>query len=102
MAVNNALLVAAAAIVAGALWLYRINTLMKVVPKDVAEYSPHRWTKKEVQDTYAQMSKKPLDFTKLLPPKLERRYVVVGGSGMLQPPSFILPAFPTTGADPAF
>lgn len=94
MAVNNALLVAAAAIVAGALWLYRINMLMKVVPKEVAEYSPHRWTTEEIQETYAHTSKEPLDFTKLLPPKLERRYVVVGGSGMLPPPSFADPSFP--------
>ena len=90
MAANNALLVAAAAIVTGALWLYRINMLMKVVPTAIAEYSPHRWTKEEVKETYAQLSKEPLDFTKLLPPKLERRYVVVGGSGMLQLPSFLI------------
>jgi hypothetical protein len=62
-------------------WLVRINMAMRSVPEGVREASPRRWTKQELRDTYERVKQKPLDFVKLLPPRLDRRYVVVGGSG---------------------
>jgi hypothetical protein len=62
-------------------WLVRINVAMLTVPEGAREASPRRWTKQELHDTYERVKQKPLDFVKLLPPRLDRRYVVVGGSG---------------------
>ncbi len=82
MALDNIVLMGIAAIsLVGTLWLYRLNRIMQATPKSVLDYSPHRWTKEEIQATYDRLAKSPLDFTKVLPPKLERRYVVIGGSG---------------------
>ena len=64
-------------------WLYRIDQAMKAVPKETAQAAPHRWTTQEIQETYDRMKKKPSDFAKHLPPRLDRRYVVFGGAGML-------------------
>lgn len=67
-------------------WLYRINSAMESVPEEAAKFSPRRWTKQQVRDTYEQLKQKPFDFVKKLPPRLDRRYVVVGGSGEPIPP----------------
>ncbi|GAB1310897.1 3-beta hydroxysteroid dehydrogenase/isomerase domain-containing protein [Madurella fahalii] len=64
-------------------WLYRINCAFKAVPEEVARASPRRWTKDEIRETYERLKRKPLDFLKETPPCLERRYVVVGGSGLV-------------------
>ncbi|KAL2146862.1 hypothetical protein VTI28DRAFT_1965 [Corynascus sepedonium] len=56
---------------------------MKSVPEDARRASPNRWTKDQLRSTYERVKQKPIDFTKLLPPRLERRYVVVGGSGLV-------------------
>ena len=66
---------------AALLYLYKINASMRSVPAEIAQLSPHRWTKEEIKETYERLKKQPLDFDKLLPPRLDRRYVVVGGSG---------------------
>lgn len=61
--------------------LYRLNRAMTTIPQQALDYSPHRWTEKEICETYERVCKEPIDFRKFLPPKLERRYIVVGGSG---------------------
>ncbi len=62
-------------------WLYRINSAMQAVPEQAAKASPHRWTPQQIQETYERVKKTPVDFTKHLPPRLDRRYVVFGGAG---------------------
>lgn len=62
-------------------WLYRVNCGFKSIPPEVVRASPRRWTKDEIRETYERLKRKPLDFLKETPPRLERRYVVVGGSG---------------------
>ncbi|KAK4235519.1 hypothetical protein C8A03DRAFT_46367 [Achaetomium macrosporum] len=64
-------------------WLARINSAMQSVPEEARKLSPRRWTKKDLWDTYDRVKQTPIDFLKLLPPRLERRYVVVGGSGLV-------------------
>ncbi|KAK4128858.1 NAD(P)-binding protein [Parathielavia appendiculata] len=64
-------------------WLWRINAAMQSVPESARQASPRRWTERELRDTYERLKQKPLDFVKLLPPRLDRRYVVVGGSGLV-------------------
>lgn len=72
---------AAAAIATALVWLYRINRAMQAVPKEAAEISPRRWTREQIRDAYECVKQTPLDFAKRLPPRLDRRYVVLGGSG---------------------
>ncbi|KAK4105434.1 NAD(P)-binding protein [Parathielavia hyrcaniae] len=64
-------------------WLLRINAALQSVPEGARQASPRRWTKQELRDTYERLKQKPLDFVRLLPPRLDRRYVVVGGSGLV-------------------
>lgn len=71
----------AAVAVLAAVWLVRINAGMKSVPEDAQNASPQRWTKQRIQEAYERVKKRPIDFSHLLPPRLERRYVIVGGSG---------------------
>jgi hypothetical protein len=71
------------AVVLGIAYLYHVSQGLSGVPDEVIKLSPHRWTEKEIRETYARLKKDPIDFTPHLPPKQERRYIVVGGSGKL-------------------
>ncbi|EAQ92782.1 hypothetical protein CHGG_01017 [Chaetomium globosum CBS 148.51] len=74
--------IAAVAVIASA-WLARINSAMKSVPEDVQKISPRRWTKDQLRNVYQRVRQNPIDYARLLPPRLNRRYVVVGGSGLV-------------------
>lgn len=77
---------AAAAIAVVALllfYLYRLNQAMETVPEEAWAWKDPPWTEGEIQETYERMSRQPIDFAKVLPPKLDRRYVVCGGSGLV-------------------
>lgn len=79
-------MIAAAAIAVVALvslYLYRINQAMEDVPEEAWAWKGAPWTESEIQETYERLSTRPIDFAKLLPPKLDRRYVVCGGSGLV-------------------
>ncbi|KAJ5948593.1 hypothetical protein N7454_001900 [Penicillium verhagenii] len=65
------------------LYLRHVNTVMKKTPEEAQNLSPHRWTVEEIQSAYTRASENPVDVTKSLPPKQTRRYVVVGGSGLV-------------------
>lgn len=80
MAIN---LVAAAAIavLCLSLYLYKLNKAMSSVPVEARVWRPRPWTDEEIRETYERVCKEPIDFKKHLPPKLERRYIIVGGSG---------------------
>ncbi|KAM7219185.1 hypothetical protein V8F06_005482 [Rhypophila decipiens] len=71
-----------AAVVVGllVLYLYRTNQAWKYVPQ---EHQPGEWTVDQIKETYERLKRNPVDFTKLVPPRLGRRYVVVGGSGLV-------------------
>ncbi|KAL2261048.1 hypothetical protein VTK26DRAFT_4768 [Humicola hyalothermophila] len=75
--------VALALAVGALIWLYRINAGMTYVPAEAAKASPVRWTRQQLRDTYERVKRNPVDFFKALPPRLDRRYVVVGGSGLV-------------------
>jgi hypothetical protein len=62
--------------------LAHIQWTMTRVPYEIEDISSNRWTEEEIRETYKKMEEKPVDFVSHLPPKLNRRYVVVGGSGM--------------------
>ncbi|KAI1103909.1 NAD(P)-binding protein [Jackrogersella minutella] len=65
----------------GIAWIWKLNSTLKQTPPEVLAVSPHRWTEQEVRDTYQRIKANPIDWEKHLPPKLDRRYVITGGSG---------------------
>ncbi|KAI0012177.1 NAD(P)-binding protein [Xylariaceae sp. FL0662B] len=70
-----------ALITIGIVWVWKLNTALKTTPPEVLAVSPHRWTEQEMKDTYQRVKANPIDWTKHLPPRLDRRYVVTGGCG---------------------
>lgn len=81
MALSTFVTAVAVALTTLTLYLYRLNSIMFAVPEAVLKVSPHRWTDDEIRETYERVCKTPIDYGKVIPPKLERRYIVVGGSG---------------------
>ncbi|KAJ5760578.1 hypothetical protein N7520_007734 [Penicillium odoratum] len=65
------------------LYLRHVNTAMKKTPEEAHNLSPKRWTVDEVKSAYKKASETPVDVSKSLPPKQTRRYIVVGGSGLV-------------------
>ncbi|KAI0095429.1 NAD(P)-binding protein [Hypoxylon sp. NC0597] len=65
------------------LYLFRVNQLLSGTPDEVRKLSGSRWTPNQLKETYRRLQEKPIDYTNKLPPKLERRYVVTGGSGLV-------------------
>ncbi|KAI8624682.1 dehydrogenase-like protein [Xylariaceae sp. FL1651] len=65
----------------GAAYLWRLNKVMSQTPPEAVEVSPYRWSDHEIKETYKRIKSHPIDWTKHLPPKLNRRYVITGGSG---------------------
>lgn len=63
------------------LYLYRVNRGLSTPPPEALALSPKRWTDEEIRETYERVCKEPVDYRTWLPPKLERRYIIVGGSG---------------------
>ncbi|KAK3694155.1 hypothetical protein B0T22DRAFT_372049 [Podospora appendiculata] len=69
-----------------ALYLVRLNQLMKSTPAAVKKVSPTRWTKKLLRETYQKLERNPVttkSYANRLLPKLGRRYIVTGGSGLV-------------------
>jgi len=64
-------------------YLWAVNSSMKQVPPEALKKSPHRWTSAEIRATYDRLKEEPIDFGKLLPAQLHRRYVIVGGAGLV-------------------
>lgn len=63
------------------LYLYHVNRGMCAVPAEALALSPRRWTVEEIKAAYDEAARSPVDVSKGLPPKQNRRYIVVGGSG---------------------
>ncbi|KAG0158870.1 hypothetical protein PDIDSM_69340 [Penicillium digitatum] len=91
-------LIAAGLIGLCALYMWRVNSAMKVVPEEAQKLSPHRWTVEEIKAAYKKNLETPIDVTKSLPPKQSRRYVVVGGTGLVG--AWIVSHLLTRGEDP--
>ncbi|KAH8668932.1 hypothetical protein BX600DRAFT_510984 [Xylariales sp. PMI_506] len=65
------------------LYLLRINQIMKRTPAEVQKLTGKPWTPELLRETYQKLEKEPIDYVPLLPPKLDRRYIVTGGSGLV-------------------
>lgn len=78
-----AVAVAAAVFSLLAFYLYRLNRVMEKIPEEARAWYSKPWTETEIQETYDRISRQPINFAKALPQKMERRYVVCGGSGLV-------------------
>lgn len=68
------------------LYLWNLNRLLHTVPPEVAQTIPQRWTEQQLRDTYERLRQAPItpsSYAAHLPPKLDRRYIVTGGSGLV-------------------
>ncbi|KAJ9131737.1 NAD(P)-binding protein [Pleurostoma richardsiae] len=70
----------------GFLYLLHINRLLSSTPVEVEKLASRRWTHQQIRQVYRRLDEQPLDVKSCaskLPPKLERRYIVTGGSGLV-------------------
>ena len=70
------------------IYLFRLNQLISRTPEQVRKLSPStsRWTTALLRETYQKLDTNPIttkSYASRIPPKLERRYVVTGGSGLV-------------------
>ncbi|KAL3477882.1 hypothetical protein BJX99DRAFT_119839 [Aspergillus californicus] len=86
-------------IVLGVIYLYHVNRGMCVVPEEARNLSPRRWTVDEIKAAYKKAVHAPVDVTKTIPVKQDRRYIVVGGSGLVG--SWIISHLIARGENPA-
>ncbi len=88
---NHAVATAWAVLAAGLVaYLFHINRLLSGTPDEIAQLVQERWTPELLRETYARLEKHPINtesYRHRLPPRLDRRYVVVGGSGKWRPTS---------------
>ncbi|KAH7326259.1 hypothetical protein B0I35DRAFT_422272 [Stachybotrys elegans] len=82
----------------GLIYLARINYLLKQVPVEVQKFLGPGWTEGQLRVTYQELQERPLVFTDRIPPKLERRYIVTGGNGLVG--GFIVLQLLTRGTPP--
>ncbi|KAK4034562.1 3beta-hydroxysteroid-dehydrogenase/decarboxylase [Parachaetomium inaequale] len=67
-------------------YLVRLNQLLLRTPDEVKKLAPARWTKDVLRDAYQRLETHPVttrSYAKRIPPGLERRYIVTGGSGLV-------------------
>ncbi|KAI0876219.1 hypothetical protein GGS24DRAFT_452445 [Hypoxylon argillaceum] len=64
-------------------YLVRINQQLSGTPEEVRRLAGPRWTPDLLKKTYERLQRHPIDYTRKLPPKLDRRYIVTGGSGLV-------------------
>jgi len=65
-------------------YLLRINRLLATTPAEIQRLTPTRWTRETVKETYRRLEKRPItpdSYKDQLSPRLDRRYIVTGGSG---------------------
>jgi hypothetical protein len=83
---NPLLSTAIVVVVLLAAYLVRLNHLLLRTPDEIKQLAPTRWTKDVLTETYTRLGSRPMTTAscgKRIPPKLERRYIVTGGSGEL-------------------
>ncbi|KAF4336104.1 cholesterol dehydrogenase [Fusarium beomiforme] len=69
--------------VALVLYLWHINRLLKETPREVGQLRGKPWTPEWLRQTYEALKKSPVGLNGRLPPKLDRRYIVTGGNGLV-------------------
>lgn len=74
-------------VVVAILYFRHVNLAMTRVPELAQAFSFHRWTVDKIREAYRKTIESPIDIRKSLPPKQQRRYIVIGGSGTDSYPS---------------
>ncbi|KNG84556.1 3-beta hydroxysteroid dehydrogenase/isomerase family protein [Aspergillus nomiae NRRL 13137] len=87
------------ACIAMLLYLYHVNRGIMAVPEEARRACSHRWTVDEIKAAFEKVVNSPTDVAKSLPPKQHRRYIVVGGSGLVG--NWIVSHLLMRGEDPA-
>ncbi|KAF4553761.1 URM1-like protein [Elsinoe fawcettii] len=64
-------------------YLTRLNSLLKSTPADVQRLTGAGWTAEQLRDTYDRLNKQGFDRATRLPRKLDRRYIITGGNGLV-------------------
>ncbi|GAB1311465.1 hypothetical protein MFIFM68171_01675 [Madurella fahalii] len=67
-------------------YLARLNQLLLSTPDEIRRLNPGGWTKDLLLATYQRLESNPTTtstYAQRIPPKLERRYIVTGGSGLV-------------------
>ncbi|KAE8388492.1 hypothetical protein BDV23DRAFT_173781 [Aspergillus alliaceus] len=90
---------ALAACFAVLIYLYHVNRAINAVPEEAHRLSSPRWTVEEIKAAYEKAIASPTDVVKSLPPRQHRRYIVVGGSGLVG--NWIVSHLLMRGEDPA-
>lgn len=65
-------------------YLILLDRRLVGIPDEVSELMPTRWTREMLTETYRRLQAQPITpstYASRIPPKLERRYIVTGGSG---------------------
>lgn len=81
-------LLAAACIALGLalVYLVNLNRLLSITPDEVKKLAGDRWTDHQIKETYERLRHNQIttaSYASQLPPKLNRRYIVTGGSGLV-------------------
>lgn len=71
-----------------ALYLWNLNRLLSTTPPEVARTVPQRWTRQQLREVYDRLRREHITTASYaesgcLPPRLTRRYIVTGGSGLV-------------------
>lgn len=69
------------------IYLYRLDQTLRRVPMAGEKLSPYRWTVEDIHAAYERAQTSPVDVREYIPPRQQRRYIVVGGSGGCMSPS---------------
>ncbi|KAH8770806.1 hypothetical protein F5883DRAFT_50936 [Diaporthe sp. PMI_573] len=67
-------------------YLINLNRLLSITPDQVKKLAGDRWTDEQVKKTYERLRQDQIttaSYASQLPPKLNRRYIVTGGSGLV-------------------
>ncbi|KAK3298798.1 uncharacterized protein B0H64DRAFT_386230 [Chaetomium fimeti] len=67
-------------------YLARLNQLLLRTPDEIKKLASTRWKRELLRETYRRLEQHPIetqDYVSRIPPKLERRYIVTGGSGLV-------------------
>lgn len=65
-------------------YLVRLNQLLLRTPEEIKNLASTKWEMGLLRDTYRRLERHPVEtrhYVTRIPPKLERRYIVTGGSG---------------------
>lgn len=76
--------IAALALLLVLAYFIRLDQVLGGTPDEVRKLAQRRWTRADLLDTYERLEKRPFtteNYAQQIPPKLERRYIITGGSG---------------------